>query len=276
MPFFNGGDMQAEFGLIQEQRNKLYCKETKNANSPLHFHSQLELYFVDEGEMEIWVNNDRAVLGAGEMSVALSYDAHSYRSIGATRANYIIIPTYMCEEFIHSFKGKQSKTPFIRDAETVKKLRACYDELKKDTSNKVKTLGYIYVMLGILMESISIEDARESIDPKLSSQLLFYINENYKNDITLTSIATELGYHPSYLSRYFKSCFGIGINQYVTVVRLKQAVLLMQDGKNSITYCAFESGFNSMRTFYRAFFEEFRCTPREYTETMKTKYFLKP
>lgn len=267
--------MQAEFGLIQEQRNRFYCAESKGSNSPFHFHSQIELYFVDEGEMEVWVNDNRTVLHSGEVSVAFSYDAHCYRSIGKALGNYIVIPTYMCKEFVHAFQGKQAKTPFIRDPETVQKLRACYDELKKDTTNKIKTQGYIYVLLGTLLECISFEETHESVDHKLSSQLLFYINENYKNDITLASIAVEFGYHASYLSRYFKSCFGIGINQYITVVRLKQAVLLMQDDKNSITYCAFESGFNSMRTFYRAFFEEFHCTPREYTEMMKTQYSWK-
>ena len=85
-----------------------------------------------------------------------------------------------------------------------------------------------------------------------------------KKDLTLSSLASKFGYNPSYLSRYFKSCFSIGINNYITKMRLREAVLLMKDHSNNVTYCAYESGFNSLRTFYRAFYSEFQCTPKEY------------
>ena len=48
------------------------------------------------------------------------------------------------------------------------------------------------------------------------------------------------------------------------MLRLRETVLLMRAGKMSITACALESGFGSMRSFYRAFREEFGCTPKEY------------
>ena len=65
-----------------------------------------------------------------------------------------------------------------------------------------------------------------------------------------------------------------GISQYITMVRLKHAVVLMQDEKHSITYCALESGFNSMRSFYRAFAKEFGCSPKEYIEKTNNVSFL--
>ena len=52
--------------------------------------------------------------------------------------------------------------------------------------------------------------------------------------------------------------------KYLTIVRLKNALMLMYEKKHSITYCALESGFSSVRTFYRAFSEEFACSPKEY------------
>lgn len=54
------------------------------------------------------------------------------------------------------------------------------------------------------------------------------------------------------------------------MVRLKNALMLMHEGKHTLTYCALESGFNSVRTFYRAFSEEFDCTPKEYEIKMRT------
>jgi AraC-like DNA-binding protein len=42
----------------------------------------------------------------------------------------------------------------------------------------------------------------------------------------------------------------------------------MNEQKHSITHCAMESGFNSMRTFYRAFREEFGCSPGDYLDSL--------
>ena len=79
-------------------------------------------------------------------------------------------------------------------------------------------------------------------------------------------MATEFGYSKSYLSRFFKSSFGIGINRYISTIRLKNAIELMHEKKHSITYCALESGFGSMRTFYRDFLTEFGVSPKEYIQ----------
>ena len=45
----------------------------------------------------------------------------------------------------------------------------------------------------------------------------------------------------------------------------------LYDKKHDITYCATESGFSSMRTFYRVFREEFSCSPRAYLQASATK-----
>ncbi|MBE6597061.1 MAG: helix-turn-helix domain-containing protein [Ruminococcaceae bacterium] len=256
--------MKTEFGLWREQHDELFYKQYENPKGGLHFHSPIELYIVDEGELDVWINDKYARLKKGEISVALSYDSHYYSSSKNTRASLLIIPTHMCKDFLDAIKNKRATSSFIRDPEAAKRIRACYDEIIKDSGNNIKTLGYIYVILGIVMESISFEQVAEKMETQLSSRILLYINEHFKEDISLNSISAVFGYNPSYISRYFKSCFKIGINRYLTIVRLKEAILLMQKKGNSITYCAFESGFNSMRTFYRSFYNEFQCTPGEY------------
>lgn len=261
--------MKAIFGINRERDDKLFYKEYSNDKGVFQFHSQIELYFVDEGEMEVIINSHRRVLKKGEMSVALSYDAHAYKTPVSSRSSIFIIPTYLCEEFIKATKDKRVTNPFICDPEAVKKIKECIYEIQKAGVNDIMLTGYIYVILGIIMEHISFEAKDTPMDSQLSNKLLFYINETFKGDITLASIAEALGYNQSYLSRYFKSCFQIGINEYITMLRLKNAIMLMHENKYNITYCAMESGFNSMRTFYRVFYHEFQCTPKEYLEKIR-------
>ena len=99
--------------------------------------------------------------------------------------------------------------------------------------------------------------------------MLFFVGEKFRTDITPASVAQEFGYSQAYISRYFKACFGITLGAYLTVLRIKNALLMMREGKYEITRCAMESGFKSMRTFYRAFHEEFGCSPKEYMDNQK-------
>ena len=83
--------------------------------------------------------------------------------------------------------------------------------------------------------------------------------------------AAKFGYNSSYLSRSFSKTFGISFNKYLTMLRLREAILLMRSGEMNVTECALESGFGSMRSFYRAFREEFGCTPKEYFDKEQNK-----
>ena len=88
--------------------------------------------------------------------------------------------------------------------------------------------------------------------------------KNYSKNLTQQSIAKAFGYHPAYISGYFKSRLDIGMSRYINVIRLNCAVQLMRKKKFNMTEIALECGFNSVRTFYRAFRQEFGCSPGDY------------
>ena len=260
--------MQPRFYIEREKEQDIFYKVYTNGTGYLGFHSPIELYFVDEGKMEVIINDKKKTLSKNQMSVALSFDAHTYKTLENSKSSVLIIPTYMCEEFIAAIKNKRAINPFICNEEAVLKIKEYIKELNKNDINGIVKMGYIYLILGIVYENLSFVNSSESIDPELSSRILFYINENFKKDISLASVAAEFGYNQSYISRYFKASFNTGLSHYITMVRLKNALLLMHEKKHTLTFCALESGFNSMRTFYRVFLEEFKCSPKEYIAKM--------
>ncbi len=261
--------MQARFGIERELYNKLFYKECENDDGDIHFHSQIEICIVDEGEMDVLINDKRRTLKKREMCISLGYDAHVYKPIVYSKSTVIVIPSYMCTEFVTAIKNKKVANPFICDKAITEEIQMLYQKMKQSDGNPVKQLGYINVMLGIVFENVSFEVSEEPAETELATRLLLYIHNHYKENITLSSLTTVFGYSESFISRYFKSYFNVGITRYLTINRLKNAIALMQTHKHNITYCALESGFSSLRTFYRVFQKEFNCTPKAYLKIPK-------
>lgn len=263
--------MLATLGIKRELENKLCITEYENGNGDFHFHSQIELCIVKSGEIEALVNNKYQRLKKDEISVSLSYETHMYNPVVNSNFTVLIIPVDLCEEFSHYVKLQKITNPFIKNPDITQKISLYIDEIKKNDDNILLKTGYVYLLLGLIVKNVSFEESRTHTDTNFSSKLLMYINDNFKSDISLSSVAEHFGYNSSYISHFFKSNFNIGIIKYINILRLNNVIMLLRENKHSITYCAMESGFSSMRTFYRIFNSEFHCSPLDYMKMQNNK-----
>ncbi len=90
-----------------------------------------------------------------------------------------------------------------------------------------------------------------------------YINKHFKEDITVESIAKKLFFSRGRLTSVFKKYAGIGLNEYINTIRIKNANYLLSKGTN-VTEAALESGFQSIRTFNNVYKNVMGVTPSEY------------
>lgn len=259
--------MEAKFHLKREINDALDFGKGRNPVVEVNFHSQMEIYIVRSGAVEILVNNRKRVVHAGGIAVSLSYDAHGYRTVGNSEIGYLIIPRSYCAEFLHLISGARSYFPFIDDPDTFALVSDLLDRIVL-TQNELMRRGYIYAILGVIFEKITALDDVDTYETKFSADILIYISEHFREELTLGKLAAALGYNESYLSRSFHQTFGISFGKYLSMQRLREALNLLREGKMSITRCAMESGFGSMRSFYRAFHEKFGCTPKDYLATI--------
>ena len=255
--------MQANLLLQREMNNTVECGRVRSPHSAFHFHSHIEFYIVNSGKIEIMINDQKKVLSAGEISVAFSYDAHGYRSIDQAEAIYLIIPVDRCADILPELSSRRLISPFINDKNLYETLRAAAEGIMA-SKNEIIKKGYIYTVLGAVFDHMADKEQTSPVQHSFSADILIHISKNFKEELTLPALAREFGFTPSYLSRSFRETFGISFVRYLTMLRLREAVLLLRSGKMSVTECALESGFGSMRSFYRAFFDEFGCTPKEY------------
>lgn len=250
--------------LQRELSNQIFCSYAHDSvSTPFHFHSNIELYLVEEGEVDVWVNRKYKRLHGGQFSLALGYDSHRYETVGNAKVTCLIIPSFMSEEL----NEKKLYEPFITNPELFDGIKQCCRVISQRT-NHLLTNGCVNVILGLLLENIDFSERHSNVSSDGMSAVLVYLHDNFKNDTALSTVAKEFGFNASYLSRQFKETFGIGLGQYVTMLRLREAVKLLRLGV-PISHCAYESGFQSVRTFYRAFEKEFNCTPNKYIQSGK-------
>ena len=103
--------------------------------------------------------------------------------------------------------------------------------------------------------------------------ILKYIHQNFKDQISLTSMARELGYNPEYLSHAMSAVEGMNFRSLVNSFRTDYAKNLLISTKRTIPDIAAESGFSCERSFHRAFKAIFEKTPGEYRQDWKNPAF---
>ena len=262
--------MQAIFGIGRERDHNLFIADYRiRRGDTLHFHSPIELVQVIEGAAEAWIDGKKYVLQQGEAAIATSYQSHLYHAVGdSALVTVICIPTELCEDFVAAIQTKRIST-HLQNPTTLTRIRASLEALHSPELNAVEQRGFAGVMLGAVLHHTEQQETEDSFDSSLLSKVLLYVNANYKEEISLSSVAAALGYSAHYIAKQFRSRFRITLGRYINTIRLKNAVILLRAGEMNVTDCALESGFNSTRTFYRAFREEFGCSPKEYLQTIR-------
>ena len=136
--------------------------------------------------------------------------------------------------------------------------------LKPITYNEIKQkIEIIKTMLQERKDKIS-GIVTNNISDKLIIKIRQYINENIR-DADLTSVAECVQMNPSYLSRYFKDKTGDNLFSYITCVRMKQALLLLQDETiRTVQEIGKMVGYNNAISFSKTFIKQYGITPTEY------------
>ena len=93
---------------------------------------------------------------------------------------------------------------------------------------------------------------------------LNFISEHSSEDISEARVASEIGLSQYYFSKLFNAYTEMSFPDYLSGIRVQNAINLLVNEKLSITECAFMAGFQSTTRFNKVFREITGTTPREY------------
>ena len=103
-----------------------------------------------------------------------------------------------------------------------------------------------------------------------------YIASNLDQNITMTDLSKTAGYSPWYAYRLFQNLLCMTPAVYIRRLRLSKSALRLRDEKVKIIDVAYDSGFESVDGYQRAFYKEFGCNPYEYSVNPMPIYLFKP
>ena len=98
---------------------------------------------------------------------------------------------------------------------------------------------------------------------ELMDKVLGYIEQHYREKLTLAEVAGRFYVSESTISQTFRKKMGVSFYRWVTQRRLIAAKTLIEEGK-SMEQVAELVGFSDYSSFFRAFKREFGISPRQY------------
>ncbi len=245
------------------------CWRVINNVCPPHFHSSIEFVYVMDGELKATLNGVSYTVSKNQILISSSYTVHRYATESYSDAIVLIVPL----DFIPSYNKVLSQNCFsqkvYKDTAACSEILHCMKILSHDGEKGCKISpnvlkGYIYVIVGMLIENVGLIHIGNDQNHNLTKDILIYLQNNYLAPVSLELLSKDFGYSKSRFSHIFNSYFGCTLAEYVNTLRCRHAATLLIDDSVPIINAAMGSGFDSMRTFYRSFKRCFGVTPSQY------------
>lgn len=140
--------------------------------------------------------------------------------------------------------------------------------LKTDLSAELKQITHISSIEEAKQSLSSIRQKLHTSAPSdkylLVSKIQLYIDENFKNDISLEDVADAVYMNSAYLSRVFKNVTGEKFIDYLIRIRMKNAITLLETKKHPVSKVAELVGYKQVKYFSKSFKQYTGYSPREY------------
>lgn len=265
---------------------KKHTKFLKTHKASWHFHPELELVYVNNGQGKRHIGNHLSYFNNSQLLLIGPNLPHNGFTDRLTTNGFETLI-----QFKEDFLG-----PDFFEIPEMKKIRNLFDrskkgilfgkEIKQKIGIKIEKLvekkGFkkVLVFLEILNMLAKTEDyiilnvdgyafETELQDSTKLDKIYKHINENFKDHISLDEIANIANMTVPAFCRYFKKATGKTFTKLVNEYRVVHATKLLSESKMSITDIAYECGFNNFSHFNKLFKEITEKNASAYRKEMK-------
>jgi len=230
-----------------------------------HFHKNFEVIYVIKGNVFCSINSIEKLLSVGQFGMCLPNEIHSYRPqkgslywVGVFSADYV-------RSFANSVEGMCGDDFVFSCSESVTEFLKA-NLITEEVPNQFLLKACLYGLCAEYCKTVNFSEKDKNKTRNIEI-ITDFVAQHHTENISLSDIAKLLGYDYNYVSRYFKTVFNMSFKEFLTIHRLETALKLMEEGNKKIVDIAYESGFQSVRTFNECFKQHFNMNPSEYRKT---------
>ena len=257
-----------------------------------HYHPEIEICYVKQGSGHRIIGNSVERFEANDLVLVGSNLPHCWISDDDFNESELDMQVYVIhfkqELFPSNINELQHLNTFLNRArhgikfnitKHTQLLNLLQDiEIKNSLDKYLGLCSLLNAMtkhadIQILATSSYIPEQSKKIENRIG-RVCKYIQENYKNGITLKELADIASMNPAAFSRFFKKNIGKSPINYLNEVRINMACTKLLNSKDPAYEIAIDTGFNSITHFNKLFKRYKGLSPLDYRNSNGEMFML--
>lgn len=246
---------------------------------PLHWHEEIELLYQLNGRSDIQIDGEKYQIQNKLLTVIDSRQVHSIHTYSDTsmficvHISKKLIEKYIPDIDLYRIYCIPDDIPDSQFPEYLSVCRQMEALLRLYITDKpawqMESEGIILQVLAQLIRHFSRKSAPDEIGLSSADRTSFnrirdvitYVEEHFREPISLQGIAGHLGLGREYFCRFFKKNMGMSFLRYLNEVRISHVYRDLEQTDAPIAEIAEKNGFHNQKLFNRTFREVYGCTP---------------
>ena len=240
----------------------------------MRWYEGIKIYYMLSGSAQIHIEKNGHTLSAEDFLVVNAFEPHYVLMEEGSSMIELRIPLAIIER-VSSAAGQTQfdcdstrctlgQKPHLASIRRIcaNLFRAVY---KGHMDNTAYIFSEVYALLDLLTNHFSRGRLTDAQNRKKNAEqlrsILSYINEHFRDDLSIHDVAQANYLTANYLSRYFQRMLGTTFTSYLTSLRLGSAYSELVSTSKTITQIALDNGFRSTNAFIKYFKDQYGDTP---------------
>lgn len=233
----------------------------------LHYHRDMELLFIDEGEAVMQVAGHELRAGKGSLILVNPFEVHAGGTVGGQYAHRCIcfdLEQLGPAETADILAGEKGYVNLVEDREVLPYFTACFEAIKnRPVGWELCAKGNLLLLFSLLTDRmVSAVPTKEQV---FSRAVLELMEERFAENLTSREAAAYFSYDHSYFCRKFKRSFSQSFSDFLNGLRISKAKELLKT--RSVCETALNCGFSNSSYFSRVFKAVTGQSPAEFKKS---------
>lgn len=220
-----------------------------------HSHDYYQIYYVVSGEGDFIIGDRTVTMGRGMYLFTRPNDIHGISAARDVNNEPLRMLEAKYAVFDSELRDLLDSIPNVckgRD-EIQELLELVFREAIEMSPWYLQIATHTLITTLYYMLRFDLIEISNSTKQEIVKKTKKYINENYKNDVSLDKVSHYVGCSKNYICKIFKEYTGMTVNHYLNKVRIDKAAELLVNTNLDVSEIASNVGYNNVYHFIKTF-----------------------